>query len=222
MSNIKSLLDDHKKEILNHFKEETNSIKTLIFSLTNRIQDLESSLEATLDRVNALETKLSRQITVNSQDFEEACYEAEVRHQKRKSLIISGLPEHTHGTLTQRKDMDEQSVLSLAQTLEVRHFKATDVMRVGRLDPTRPRLLRVKCESVEQKQALLQKSRMLKGNSNFRNVFINPDQTITQRKRSQELRNELKRRREEGENVGIRRGRIVDLNNLPQDFHRRF
>lgn len=222
LSSVKSLLDDHKKQILNQIKSETNSIKTLIKSLTDRIQHLESNLEVAITRVNTLEERLAQKEITNGETFEDMCYEAQLRHQKRKYLVISGLPEQSHGNLQQRREKDEQAIKDLADALDVEDFHPRDIMRIGRIDSSKPRLLRIKCQSVPERRMFLQRSKNLKSMSQFQNTYVNPDLTATQRKKSKQAREEVKRRREGGENVAIRNGRVVSLNDSSLDFQQRF
>ena len=93
-----------------------------------------------------------------------------------------------------------------------------EVSRVGRLCPNRPRLLRFKCDDADTRRLLLKSSKDLRKSSHYQNVYINPDLTHFQRTRNADLCKEVKQRRESGDSVGIRRGRIVDLSQSA-NFH---
>ena len=98
-----------------------------------------------------------------------------------------------------------------------------EVSRIGRISDTRPRLLRFKCSSTKEKAEVLRLSKKLRSTQDYYNkVFVNPDLTLLQRKRDKQLRDEVKRRREEGEEVYIRRGRIVNKANAFENFQRGF
>ena len=59
----------------------------------------------------------------------------------------------------------------------------------------------------------MQKAKNLRNSTTFKNVYINPDLTIRQQKESKALRDELKKRRNNGESVVIRNGEVVPKNN---------
>lgn len=148
---------------------------------------------------------------------EEVVREAEERYRRRKFLIVSGIPEHGTGKVEERKQLDSQTVIDLANHLGIRDFEPKDVARIGSIDSSKPRLLRFKCIRLETKYAFLKEARSLKSSDSFKNVYINPDQTFHQREKSRKMRVELKMRREAGENVRIQRGRIVRQTDK-QDF----
>ena len=88
-------------------------------------------------------------------------------------------------------------------------------MRLGKKtedSSTKPRLLRVTLENVEVKKQILMKAKHLRDSvdGNLSKVFISPDLTPKEREANRKLREELKARRDQGENVVIRNGKIVD------------
>ena len=70
-------------------------------------------------------------------------------------------------------------------------------------------------KSVSGRPAILRKSKELRTNTNYRSIYINPGFTFAQRVQNAELRKELRRRKEGGEKVHIRRGAIVLSVNEP-------
>ena len=104
-----------------------------------------------------------------------------------------------------------QEVALLAREIGVDDLEVEEISRIGRLDPTKPRLLRFKCGDADTRRQLLRNSKNLRQSQRFQRTFINPDLTRFQRARNAELRKELRQRREAGENIAIRRGQIVDL-----------
>ena len=93
----------------------------------------------------------------------------------------------------------------------------TECSQVGKINSARPRLLRFKCETIETKKEFLKNAKKLRSSNDYKYVYINADETYFQRKRKRELRAKMKRRREAGEKVIIRRGRIIQESDL-QNF----
>ena len=150
---------------------------------------------------------------------EELLHEGQDRHRRRKYVIVSGLPENASGTIRDRIRTDMEVLGKVIHELGVEDFHP-QVTRIGRINPSRPRLLRFKCDTIDSKISLLRASRNLRYSSHFRGVYINSDLTKMQRETDKALRTEMRRRREAGESVLIRRGRIVDQSG-DQNFHQR-
>lgn len=139
------------------------------------------------------------------------CVESTERWKKREYLIVSGIAEHTSGNVEERKKKDGEAISRLAEEIGVNDLAPKEVSRIGRVDPAKPRLLRFKCEDIDTRRQMLRDSKNLRKSDHFQGIYINPDLTKYQRIRDAELRKEVKKRRGGGENVGIRRGQIVDL-----------
>ena len=156
----------------------------------------------------------------NGQAFhpEDTVHEAQERQKRRKYLIVSGLPEPTTESPDERTEKDKETIESIAEELGVDDVDPECVSRIGRMDPSKPRLLRFKCSGMESKMDLLRNSRKLRDCPKFQKVFVNPDLTAMQRKLNASLRAELKARRDAGEKVMIRRGRVVNAS-TEQVFH---
>ena len=88
----------------------------------------------------------------------------------------------------------------------------TSVVRLGKRIPDRHRLLKVTLDSVSRKIQVLRNAKKLRNTQNWKEIFITPDMTPREREKNKELREELKRRRELGEErLVIRKGQITLL-----------
>ena len=86
-----------------------------------------------------------------------------------------------------------------------------EVIRIGRnTSRARPRLICVKCRSLDTKTNILRNAKKLHEQPTFRGVFVNPDRTKLQQRNDKLLRDELKRRKDLGEDVMILRNKIVN------------
>lgn len=213
LSDIKSLIENSKAEILSSVKSENEKLKSMIKTFNKRLDDVERKTELLESRCKILEEnckkyeKLSKQREASDQELIE---EAMERNRRRKFLIVSGLSEQKHGSAQERISKDTDSVRELAMIVGVDDLDPEEVSRIGRISNDRPRLLRFKCCSVDEKLSLLRAAKDLRQHSAYGGVYINPDLTRIQRRKNKELRDELRRRREAGEEVVIYRGRVVD------------
>ena len=105
--------------------------------------------------------------------------------------------------------MDEKEVSTVLTELpDGSGVKACHVHRIGRHIPGKSRLVYVVLNCESEKKSILYNAKKLRMPP-YRNVFVNPDLIGAQREINNRLRSELKNRREKGEDVLIRNGKIV-------------
>lgn len=220
LQDIHNLINSTKNELMTTLKSETEKIHDILSTLTARVRDLEVKLEASdfKQRMQEKEIEVMKEslqcfnpIEVCKTQLDDVCQETAERWRRRKYLIINGIAEHPSGDIEERRARDVERVTDLTRELGFVAFLPEEVSRIGRINSTRPRPLRFKCRDTAIRAQILRNSKKLRNSQCFRNTFVNPDLTIAQRKRNAELRIELKRRRDSGENVTIRHGRIVDM-----------
>ena len=61
---------------------------------------------------------------------------------------------------------------------------------------------------MDSQREILRRSRTLRNVDGYQNIYINKDLTVDEQKKQRLLRAELTRRRNEGEDVSIRNGRV--------------
>lgn len=211
---MKTLVESSKAEILDAVKKENDRLQSMIQDLKTRFDDLETHSRCLAARCDSLETKCSQLDKRNPQSEmsdETLINETLERYRRRKWLIVSGLSEPTTGSIRERTNADIRKLTDLASTLGVDDLDLDhdEVMRIGRSNTSGPRLLRFKCESTNVKFDILKKAKDLRNHPELNGVYINPDLTKSQRATNKSLRGELKRRRAEGEQVYIHRGKVV-------------
>ena len=85
----------------------------------------------------------------------------------------------------------------------------------------RPRPLILTLNNLDTKTEILEGAYKLSHTPEWRNIYVAPDRTPKEREEHKMLRDELKRRRQEGEeNIVIRKGKIVKKNE-PEVAHTR-
>ena len=214
LDNIKILLENLKKEIITFVKDELNWMKESITVLSSRVDVLEKENEVLREKVQSLQLTASEDhhnsCPIDQDDqFERILFEIEQKHLKRKNLIIRGLPEQNSGSVVERNEADLDRVQDILQAIGVDKKSVTDAYRLGRIIPNRPRPLKIKCKKEDTKREILIRAKTLKNSQDFKKVYIDRDMTVEEQRKQKILRAELMKRRIGGENVVIRRGRVV-------------
>ena len=150
----------------------------------------------------------------------ETIAETTQRMQKRNNIIISNLPEQESGSFAERYEKDKEMVTNLLKEFKEESFIHTSVKRIGKKIGLRPRLIRVECSTSHAKTDILRAAKVLKNSSNYNHVYIRPDLTRRQQNEEHSLRSEMRKRRENGEDVVIHRGMVMKRDQ--QAFHSRF
>lgn len=211
LQDIKTLIDNSKAEILKALTSEIDKLHALVGSLATRVEDLRRQNANIEARCQALEDSKSENSVQQSKQTELIIRESQERHRRRKYLIVTGLPDNSTGDVEERRIRDETAIRDLCNELGLDEIRLDEIRRIGRIDDTRPRLLRVKCKDFESKMTILKKSKSLRSIHKYQNVFINPDRTFLEREQLKQLRSELRSRREAGEEVMIRHGQVIDI-----------
>ena len=212
LSEVQNLLDITKSEILCELRQ----IKEALVGLESKIKSVETTLSKVLNTQRRQDMELNSvkgDIQLLKENQANIFSELEDRERRKTNLIITGLPECTHGSVEERKRWDEQKIDALFKALTNLNCNAVDaVHRIGKMNSSLPRLMRVICRDTSTKLTLLRKAKDLRRLPEYRNVFVNPDFTPIQQKEQRLLREELKERRSSGENVIIHRGKVVTRN----------
>ena len=211
LHDFKTLLDGLKSDLTC----EINKVNDKIEALLTRVNETDNKVKVLEERFQSLESKLLNQSNKCGLEMEDMMQEAEERYKRRKYLIVSGIPEASTGNIEERAQADVNCIKRMADHLQVQDFdEPTECSRIGKIDSAKPRLLRFKCQTMETKKEFLKKAKKLRSSNDYQHVYINADATYFQRKRGRELRAEMKRRREAGEKVMIRRGHIIKESDL--------
>lgn len=141
--------------------------------------------------------------------------EIEERERRKTNLIISGIPEKEDGNVKERREWDDEKVDSLFRGLaDLDNDDFTKTFRIGRADARKPRMLKVVCRNEETKRDVLSKAKDLRSMPGYEAVYVNPDQTPLQQRQSKALRAEYARRKNLGEDVILRHGKIISRQNF--------
>lgn len=144
--------------------------------------------------------------------IEEVKVQTSEQDRRKCNLVISNLPE---GGISE--DMSFFSdILKKELNLSLKPSKA---YRAGKRLEGKPRLLIVTMEDEGKKWEVLKRGKLLRESADevLKSVYINLDLTFEERQENKKLREELKRRRENGENVKIIRGKCVVIDEVKRD-----
>ena len=195
---------------INRLEDSLTSVKSSITEQSDKITHLLHKIKELDDRNTKLEQKCIKLEDDLRSLPENLLEEFEDRSRRRRNIIISGIPERSEGSADERMKADKDDVEEVLQTLWKQYDdELVRCHRIGRQTTGKSRLLRVVLQDEEAKSSILSNARELRKCPSYKSVYVNPDLTITQRKINKLLRVELKRRKDLGEDVLIRRNRIV-------------
>lgn len=227
---VSALLSKMKTEIIQatqlEIRKETAKIMEKLSNLDDRINKVETSLSLLTSKHNMQDERisdLSRRLDEMRKSVGDGMYvEIQDRIKRSKNIVISGISEHTGGSIEERHEKDLNHVNIILQTLHADVSKTFTVNRIGKIKPNSNRLIRVTLPSEEEASKVLRSAKSLKSHKEFGNVFMNPDRTLTQRLQFAELRRECRARRESGEDVVIFGGRVVVRDTLKRENQQNF
>ena len=126
------------------------------------------------------------------------------REQRKNNIIIHNIAESTEDTAPLRETSDRTTIKDLVRNgTKLDDVNIEKLVSIGKRNPNRPRLLLVTLDCERTK--ILSNAWRLKNNTKWENTFIDPDRTLQEREEHKALRNELKSRRDAGEdNLVIR------------------
>ena len=155
--------------------------------------------------------------------------EMKERESRKLNLVVFGLPEvpsdETEWTNEKKIEADIKEIESIIMDdIGVALSPRTgviDARRLGMKKANAPRPLKIIFRDLNTKREVLTNAKKLRSSTRktAQNIFINPDLTPEQRKEDEKLRSEMWTRREKGENVIIRRGKIIEADH-PVRKHR--
>lgn len=211
LSDIKDLIETSKRQIISTLKSDLERVQKQCEALLVKISGLEDECGDLREKNSQLESRVTGLETKNSiisRSFSEMVDECNERSRRQLNLIITGVRE-SDGTIDERKRNDQQICMSLFRQIGLCESKIHDVQRIGKIGGDRPRLIRLSCETYKEKLEILRKAKTLSRSPDFKAVFVNPDRTLMEREEMRVLRTELRRRRENGEEVIIYRNQVV-------------
>ena len=191
-----TVLDAKLKERLDPFLEK-------VTSLSNEISALKQ-------KTDALEFDLRKLGNVDDVLFSKVFDEFSERSRREKNIIVSGIDESASGTLDERMANDAERIAAMLRCVGSSADSVVDIRRLGKPGSGGRRLLRVTLSSTDSKFSVLRNAKLLRNDPDFRGVYINHDRTKMQQAQYKALREEVKLRKDLGEDPVIYRGKVVN------------
>ena len=205
--------------IIETLKEEKNYEKKEKAELTEIIKELRDQNKNMLSRMakmeNYLITKIEEENDKYKKEIEDKINkemeEKFERHGKKQNLIIYGVEENEKQNEIESSKIDECRVAAIFQEIDVSE-EPLEIIRLGKTknrEKERPILIKMKTERVCYE--ILKKNNILRNSNDreYNRVTFRKDMTVRQREMNRKLTEELKMRRNKGENVKIKNGKII-------------
>ena len=174
------------------------------------VQRLEKVEEHNRDLMEEMEKRLETKVEEKVSEYME---EQKEKEKRKLNIIVSNIKESKKETAENRMEEDKNEFLShVRQELEIEGSEIEEIIRLGKQQETgRPRLMRVKLKSGETKGKIMKQAITLnKKKKPEERIYINNDMTPKERVKNKELREEKKRREQDGErDLMIKNGQIV-------------
>ena len=91
--------------------------------------------------------------------------------------------------------------------MRLTEIEVKTAIRIGKKSEDKPRPLIITLNS--EREQVLRRARLIRRYKDWQNVFIDPDRTPLEQEEFRDLRAEFKKRREDGENIIMRDGKIL-------------
>lgn len=223
LSNLTTALDKLRDDIRADMQTEISTLRKTIDEQQREITSLKSRVTS-LETAAATHTNTSTNTTnMPIVDFRAILDEEKNRETRKANLVFYNIPESTtqHATAnttalsTSSSTNDDnmkikQIFMKLGLTADIRISKT---LRLGRNNASiNPKPILVTLSDSKDKFNILRVAknlRMLPTDDNCKNVYISPDLTKQQQQENKLLRIELLRRRDAGEDVIIRKNKVV-------------
>ena len=206
---------------LDEAKVRVRNVETKVVNVEGRVEKLEQRDGVLEGKVDELKNKVfdvhqTIENVVNVK-LEDAMKEESEKTRKRANIMIHNLPEISSTDVEKRKRWGVRECVKVFNEylgVATEQQEVVRAVRMGKRDDTgnKPRLLSVTLNSVGKKFDIISKAPKLKTASEegIKKLFITRDMTLKERNEERKLRDELRKRRDEGEtDLMIRRGKIV-------------
>ena len=204
---------------------ENQSLKTINDNLQTRVNSLQSQIQNMKTEIkNEVLQELSRDGMANQNlnntprilrtEILSCMREEREREKRRLNLCIRNFPEEDSNDISSEHSNIVRFFSSKLNIEEqILSSGISHVKRIGEKTDNKCRIIIIKCANADLRRNMLQNSFKLKDyrTANDKKIFVVPDMTPQQLKEDKDLNDDLWKRRRDGENVVIRKGKIVSL-----------
>lgn len=195
-------------------------------SLEHKLDSLDMAItEKVTEQVKTLKTEVVEDVT-NDLDkmIDRKIKEYEDQQRRVNNLMLYNMPEINNPNPEIRRAKDIENITRLANDIGIAEVEIKAAIRIGNRwenqGKTRP--LKLVMENNHHRKILLDNAKYIGTKSvEYKNAVITRDMTPKQREEWKLLRSELKTRRDAGEIVTIRQGKVVKLHHQPKHLEQR-
>ena len=186
-------------ELLERLKTLEHTIETLTKSLTT-LQGGQLSYDEKFDSI--VESKVKDYLD-----------EKQEQDKRKLNLIVNGIEESTDEDSTVRIAEDRSKVESVLNAININSNELTHkCVRLGAKSPRyQSRLLLISLSSTKIRSDIMKAQVEYRAKHPNKKIYFSPDRSPKQREENKKMVVELKKRRDEGENVRIKGGSIISL-----------
>ena len=168
-------------------------------------------VERVSSKLDALPTGRARHSSVTTEQAVAGMLHSFMDKDRRKyNLVAYNVPENREGDASARNKHDTTTFISIVKNCLDIDVTVTKSFRAGRVMTERPRPLVLTLDSVDCKTEILENAYKLSHFNEWKKVYLAPDRTPKEREENKKLREELQRRKQDGEeDIVIRKGKIV-------------
>ena len=246
VSALQSNLDVFKQSMNEQLKTITESVQKQLQDFKSQIIDgqnncqktyataLSESLDKQHTQTNQVVVELKRNVeTLNNNVKQEKIQQLELKlkEKKRNNVILFNLPESTEESPESAYKEDFSNTLNaIDPNNELLSTDITDLYRIGQKQESKERPVIIRFRTLEKRNEILNTTTYYHKQTDESTdevkkvkLFLQPDRTKKEVDKHKELRNELNRRKLEGEtNIFIQNGKIVErdwpFRFKPQDY----
>ena len=135
------------------------------------------------------------------------------RESHKLNIILHNVPESPAVESSVRITHDTKFVTDIAKSINAGPTDVVNITRLGKKLEGRTRLIKVQLGNLNQKRKILSNAKKLKECSGtLQKVYVTPDLSVNERQENKRLREELLKRKSDGEkDIIIRRGKIIKI-----------
>jgi len=185
------------------------NLSKVLIGVKDEQSSCRSDIKTLKDKMDTLENSIDGKVQSAVEEYRD-------REARKCNLIVHQVPESSLPDAKERNAEDTAVVSQILVDIGVQDAKLESVVRLGKRIPDKHRLMKVTVDSVSSKIQALRNAKRLRNTQHWKEVFVTPDMTPKEREKNKALREELKRRRDDGEeHLVIRNGEIAKVEDKP-------
>ena len=209
-----------------NYQKRVEELETGVSSIQEdmkKLDDVKTDVTELKDSVKSYKdvalTAASKPVTVmpltpeEIKERKEKDEEDKLKEKKKRNLIFFNIPEGDHNDFDELRLADFYKIQRIYEDrVEIKEKDISNIVRLGKKVPDKVRPVLVTLKSEDQRMNILRNNKdlkLLEANKSTR-IFVSTDKTPKEREEENQLRAELQRRKDEGEeNLIIRNGKIL-------------